>query len=79
MGSSFWRYHYVLGAGWILLAVVMVLMLQWAPLEFGIYCAFCSVVVGLYEKRLALEIGDPKSLSTDLTLIDHTGSYHKEL
>jgi hypothetical protein len=38
------------------LALIMRLHLEWAPLEFGLAIGLCSVGIGLYLHRLAREI-----------------------
>jgi hypothetical protein len=55
MGGSYWGYFYLMGAAFLILALLMSFYLLLAPLEFGIVWATCFIAVGLHLRRLAEE------------------------
>ncbi len=55
LGSSYWGYCYVFGAGMLVLAPLMSLFLPWAPLAFGVGLSSCFLLLGLHLRKLAKE------------------------
>jgi eukaryotic-like serine/threonine-protein kinase len=55
MGSSYWGYCYVIGAGFLLLALLMPLNLAWAPLMFGLGWGASLLALARHLGKLASE------------------------
>jgi eukaryotic-like serine/threonine-protein kinase len=55
MGSSYWGYCYVIGAGFLLLALLMPLNLAWAPLMFGLGWGASLLALARHLGKLANE------------------------
>jgi serine/threonine-protein kinase len=56
-GSLFWGRHYAIGLAYFALAPLMMLRLEWAPLEHGLLGAFVSLAIGLTLRRLPQKRG----------------------
>jgi serine/threonine protein kinase len=57
MGSSYWGRCYAVGMAFFALAFLMVLDLNWAPIEFGLAWGVTLVTLGLHLRRLGREAG----------------------
>lgn len=55
MGSSYWGRCYAFGAAFFVLAALMPMKLEWAPLEFGLLWSVILAAIGLHLRRLACE------------------------
>ena len=55
MGSNYWGRCYAFGLAFWLLAAVMPLHIEWAPLEFGLLWSVTLTLVGLHLRRLGRE------------------------
>ena len=53
MGSLFAGLQYTLGAAWMAAAVLMGVTPEWAPLEYGLLMAACSLFTGAHLNRIA--------------------------
>jgi hypothetical protein len=53
MGAVYWGRHYLFGVLWLLLALLMVPVLPWAPLGYGLLTLYCCIEVGRYPLVLA--------------------------
>ncbi len=53
MGGLYWGRYYVVGAVFFVLALLMPLHLEWAPLEFGVVWALVLAVIGRHLRHLA--------------------------
>ena len=66
MGSNFWGHCYTFGLAFFVLALVMPLKLDLAPLEFGALWSAVFVALGLHVRRIGREAGaeaeDPYAL-----------------
>jgi hypothetical protein len=52
MGCNYWGRCYAVGCTFFVLAAVMPLHLEWAPLEFGLLASGCLLALGLHLRRL---------------------------
>jgi len=52
MGSNYWGRCYAIGLGFFLIAVLMPMNLDWAPLEFGLLWTVALTVLGWHLRRL---------------------------
>jgi serine/threonine-protein kinase len=59
MGSSYWGRCYAVGLAFFLLAFLMTLRLEWAPIEFGLAWGTTLVAIGLRLRRLGHETAAP--------------------
>jgi hypothetical protein len=55
MGGSYWGYCYLMGAAFLVLALLMPLNLTLAPLMFGITWAISLAAWGVHLRKLAEE------------------------
>jgi hypothetical protein len=63
MGSSYWGQCYLIGLAFFLLAVLMPLRIEWAPLEFGAIWAATFLVLGL--RLRSFQTSDPEVAKRD--------------
>ncbi len=52
MGSNYWGRLYAFGVAFFLLALLMPLHIEWAPLEFGLLWSLTLVATGLHLRKL---------------------------
>jgi hypothetical protein len=55
MGSNYWGRCYAFGAAFWVLAALMPLHLEWAPLEFGLLWSAILTAVGMHLRSLGLK------------------------
>jgi serine/threonine-protein kinase len=55
MGAVYWGRHYLFGALWLLLALLMVPALPWAPLGYGLLALYSCIEIGRYPLVRARE------------------------
>jgi hypothetical protein len=55
MGSSYWGRCYAFGVAFFVLAAVMPVRLEWAPLEFGLLWSVILTAIGLHLRGLACD------------------------
>jgi len=55
LGSSYWGYCYAFGLGFLVLALLMALVLSWAPLLFGASLGLCFWILGRHLRGLVGE------------------------
>ena len=56
MGSNYWGRCYEFGIAFFVLAALMPMSLEWAPLEFGALCFIVLVIFGIHLRRLGKRI-----------------------
>ncbi len=52
MGNNYWGRCFAIGVSFFILACLMPLRMEWAPLEFGLFWAASLTMVGLHLRRL---------------------------
>jgi tRNA A-37 threonylcarbamoyl transferase component Bud32 len=57
MGGSYWGHYYAIGLAFFALSLLMLLRLEWSPLEFGLLWALCLAAIARHLRRLAAEAG----------------------
>jgi hypothetical protein len=63
MGSNYWGKLYAVGLAFWVLAALMPLHLEWAPLEFGVLWSSVLVALGLHLRTLGQKAESEKSTS----------------
>ncbi len=64
MGSSYWGRCYAVGLCFFLLALLMVMDLTWAPIEFGLIWGGTLIAIGLHLRRLGKEAAESAATTT---------------
>lgn len=62
MGSNYWGRCYQFGIAFFVLAIIMPLKLEWAPLAFGLLASSILITFGLHLRRLARKQYSTQSL-----------------
>jgi hypothetical protein len=57
MGYSYWGRYYAIGLAFFALSLLMLLRLEWSPLEYGLLWALCLAALAQHLRRLGAEAG----------------------
>ncbi len=57
MGAGYWGRYYAIGLAFFVLSLLMLLRLEWSPLEYGFLWALCLTAIARHLRRLGAEAG----------------------
>jgi hypothetical protein len=78
MGSNYWGRCYAMGLAFFLLAALMPLRLDWAPLAFGLMWSCMLVALGLHLRHRCQQRARESAASLASTTEMATVDYHSE-
>src|SRR5260370_936813 len=61
MGRNYWGRCYAIGAAFFILAALMPLHLEWAPITFGMFWSVTLALIGLHLRRVGKRVEAEKA------------------